>query len=67
MEATWYQLILKFLDSRDDSKMAYILVNNCKVPVVKAKIGDFCYVLKLIGDKCHVSIDMQDCDKEPIK
>lgn len=58
---------VEIFDSRDDSKIAYVLVNDCKVRVKKAKIGDFCYVLKLIGNTCHLDIDLTDCDKEPIK
>lgn len=58
---------VEIIDSRDDSSLVYIIVNNCKVSVKKVKIKDFCYVLKIIGDKCHISLDMKDCDQEPIK
>lgn len=58
---------IEIIDSRDDARQVYVVVNTCAVPMAKVKLKDFCYVLKLIGDMCHISIDLKDCEKEPIK
>lgn len=53
---------ISIIDSRDDVKLTYVVVNDCKVPVLKTKINDACYVLMLVNDVCHIKLDMtEDC------
>ncbi len=54
---------INIIDSQDDVKLAYIEIANCKVPVVKAKLGDMCYILKIINNVCHIELDTKDCEK----
>ncbi len=56
--------VIEIIDSDDDSKLAYVLINNCKAPTMKAKIGDFCYVLEVIGRICNVKLDKTDCEAQ---
>lgn len=53
---------IEIIDSRDDASITYIIVNNCKVPVKKIKVGDFCYVLNAIENTCHVTLDKAECE-----
>lgn len=50
------------VDSRDDSRYVYVIVEPaCKVPVLKVKLNDECYVMTLIDNKCHLNLDLSDC------
>lgn len=51
------------VDSRDDNRYVYVVINQCKVPVMKVKLKDTCYVMRLIGNKCHLNLDLTDCEK----
>jgi hypothetical protein len=54
---------INIVDSRDDSKLTYLIVNDCKVSVLKVKLNDICYVMKLVNSTCHIELDNQDCRK----
>jgi len=50
------------IDSRDDNKYTYVVLDECVVPVLKTKIGDTCYVFKLVENKCHVEfLNKKEC------
>ncbi len=53
---------IEIIDSRDDSSLAYIIINNCKVPIKKVKLNNFCFVLDAIEATCHITLDKQDCE-----
>jgi len=55
-------LDIQIIDSVDDNRVTFVIVNGCKVAILKAKIKDMCYVLKLVGNICHVDIDTNDCE-----
>lgn len=50
------------IDSRDDSRIAYIISGDCKAPILKAKIKDMCYILKVVGNVCHMELDTPECE-----
>jgi len=52
---------LSIIDSRDDAKIVYVIVDNCKTVVAKAKIKDVCYVLTLVDRTCHLNLDLKEC------
>lgn len=56
-----YDTNLSIVDSRDDSKYVFIVIDGCKTPVLKIKLKDQCYVLRLVDKNCHLELDLSDC------
>ncbi len=54
---------ISVFDSRDDSKLVYVVVGDCKAPILKVKLNDLCYVLKIVNNVCHLELDTKDCEK----
>lgn len=52
----------QIIDSRDDAKITFIMFGDCKAPVLKAKIKDMCYILKIVGNICHLELDTPECE-----
>lgn len=52
----------QIIDSRDDSRIAFIEFGTCKAPVLKTRINDMCYILKIVGDVCHLELDTPECE-----
>lgn len=57
------QVTINIVDSRDDNKLAYIVVDGCKVPIFKVKLNDLCYVMKLVDNVCHIELDYKECER----
>jgi hypothetical protein len=58
---------IEIIDSRDDNKLTYILVNNsCKVPILKTKLNDLCYIMRVVGNTCHIELDTTECEETKI-
>lgn len=53
---------LEIVDSRDDSKMTYVILDSCQVKVAKVKLNDLCYIMRLINNECHVDLDVKGCE-----
>lgn len=51
------------LDSKDDPAVVYIVANDCKVKILKSKLNNICYVMKVVGDVCRISFDTKDCEE----
>lgn len=51
----------QIVDSRDDSRITYIIFGDCKAPILKAKIKDMCYIMKIVGNVCHLELDSKEC------
>lgn len=45
---------VEIIDSRDDSRYTYIVVDQCAAKVLKTRIKDECYVMRIVGNKCLV-------------
>lgn len=44
---------IDFVDSRDDSKMTYIIVNDtCKVKIKKSDLNDYDAIIDIVMKKC---------------
>lgn len=54
---------ISILDSQDDAKMVYIVANECKVKILKVKLNNLCYIMKVLGDVCHIEFDTKGCEK----
>ena len=52
---------INIVDSRDDSKLTYLVVSECKVPILKVKLNDLCYIMKLVNETCHIELDEKGC------
>ncbi len=50
------------VDSKDDPRYVFVIVDQCRVPVIKVKLKDTCYVLRLVGNACHLDLDLSDCE-----
>ncbi len=55
---------MAIVDSRDDSKVSFIIIGDCKVPFTKAKVNDMCYILKIVGNVCHLELDTPECENK---
>jgi hypothetical protein len=49
-------------DSVDDSRASFITVDDCKIRVMKVKLKDTCYIMKIVDNICHLDIDLKDCE-----
>jgi hypothetical protein len=54
---------IDIIDSRDDSAVCYLVVNDCKAKVMKARLGDMCYILRIVNDVCHINLDTTGCEE----
>lgn len=54
------------VDSRDNPAIVFVIVDQCKVPVMKVKMHNTCYVMKLVSDVCHLELDLTDCEKNDL-
>lgn len=59
-----YNPVVEIIDSRDDAKITYVVVGQCKTPVLKARINQTCYILRLIDDVCHIDLGVDECGGE---
>ena len=57
------QIDIKIVDSRDDNKISFLYIENCKVPILKTKLNNICYIMKLVGNICHIELDVSECEK----
>jgi hypothetical protein len=57
---------INIVDSREDNKTSFLYVKGddfeCRVPIIKAKINDLCYIMKLVGTDCHINLDTKGCE-----
>jgi len=61
MTAPAFGAEISIFDSKVDPKLSWVLVEDCLVPVLKAKMQDICYVLKKVDSTCNLKLDMKDC------
>ena len=54
--------LIEIIDSRDDISITYVIINNCKVPIKKSRLNDFCYVLDTVETACRVELDKAGCE-----
>lgn len=52
---------VEVLDSRDDSRYTYFLIDNCKFMALKSKLNDECYIMHIVGKECHIQLDTKGC------
>lgn len=48
---------VEFIDSRDDNRYTYVIVQNCTAPILKTKLNDMCYIMKIVNNECHVQFE----------
>lgn len=53
---------ISIVDSRDDAKVCFIVVDDCRVSILKTKLNDLCYIMKVVGDICHIQLDTKGCE-----
>ncbi len=54
---------ISILDSKDDPAVVYVIANDCKVKVIKSKLENICYLMKIISDTCHIDFDLKGCER----
>ncbi len=48
--------VIQVIDSRDNDKIVFVIVDKCVVPVLKAKINDIEYIIQIVDEKCHLRL-----------
>ena len=55
---------LKWIDSDDNPKVTYLVINECATPLLKTNLKDLCYVDKMVMKSCHIKTDIgENCEK----
>jgi hypothetical protein len=52
---------ISYFQSDSNSKIEWVVVDDCAVQIEKAKMRDECYVLKKVNDFCHLDLDLKEC------
>lgn len=47
---------ISIIDSRDDAKSSYVIVNNCKVKIKKTELNDFDALLEKVNKACNLNL-----------
>ncbi len=47
-------LIVDIVDSRDNPRITFIIINNCRVAVDKAELRDYDRVVKKVEEICQI-------------
>lgn len=55
------------IDSRDDNRYTFVVVDKCKAPILKTKVNDICYILRVVNDVCHIQLDSNNECKPSVK
>lgn len=48
--------VIEFIDSKDDSRMTYLIVNDCKVKIVKSRLNDMEYIITAVNTTCGAKL-----------
>lgn len=56
-----HALDISYFDSVTNPKLSWVLVDDCAVPVLKAKSKDTCYIIKKVNDFCHLDLNLKEC------
>lgn len=51
---------ISFLDSKDDAKSVFLVVDDCTFKMAKTKRYDIKYIEKMIDEKCGFKIKLSD-------
>jgi hypothetical protein len=55
---------IQVIDSRDDSRYTYFVADDCHFKALKAKIGDLCYIMRIVENECHIKLDVANCEEK---
>ncbi len=50
-----------YIDSKTNPNLRWVLIDDCKVPIMKDKMSDICYVVKKVNNTCHLHLTFEDC------
>lgn len=48
---------MSVIDSPVDNKYSFIEIDDCYAPVLKSKLNDWCYILKIVNSYCDMKLD----------
>lgn len=54
---------IQVIDSRDDSRYTYFMANDCHFKALKARIDDLCYIMRIVENECHITLDVKGCEE----
>jgi hypothetical protein len=54
---------IQIIDSKDDPKAVYVVVDECKALVQKIKLKDVCYVLRVVNNVCYLNLDPKQLEE----
>ena len=53
---------VSYFDSVTNPKLSWVLVDDCAVPIFKAKSKDTCYVMRRVNEMCHLDLRLDECN-----